>query len=78
MTQINSQCMVCAHFNAAITTTNVCSAFPEGIPTTILLNKTDHRRPVAGDHGIQWTLDPTVPASLAHHPLEPGTFGDEE
>lgn len=32
-----------------------CAAFPAGIPDAIWNNQVDHRQPVDGDHGLQWT-----------------------
>ena len=32
-----------------------CKAFPRGIPLFILNGDNQHRAPVAGDHGIQWS-----------------------
>ena len=31
-----------------------CKAFPEGIPNEIFNSFIDHRKPVEGDHGIQF------------------------
>lgn len=31
-----------------------CQAFPDGIPIEIGLSGGDHRRPVEGDHGLQF------------------------
>lgn len=54
MTTVLVQCMVCANFNNSVREKNVCSAFPDGIPSNILLNEVDHRQPVDGDNGIQF------------------------
>jgi hypothetical protein len=35
----------------------VCEAFPDGIPTDILENRADHRRPLEGDHGLRFAPD---------------------
>jgi hypothetical protein len=48
----------CAHYRSFLTTGlpgPSCTAFPAGIPDEIWENKADHRKPVAGDHGVQWT-----------------------
>ncbi len=43
-----------------------CRAYPDGIPTEILLNKHDHREAYPGDLNIRFTL-----ASAEElHPLE--------
>lgn len=42
-------CMFCGHYNKQATTLS-CTAFPE----EILANRTDHRRPYAGDHGVRF------------------------
>jgi hypothetical protein len=31
-----------------------CNAYPEGIPIEIRIGILDHRRPLSGDHGIQF------------------------
>jgi len=35
-----------------------CEAFPEGVPSAILLNQVDHHLPFPGDHGLMFVLDP--------------------
>ena len=47
-------CMTCKHFNFENKVNNVCTAFPDGIPVNILITELDHRKPVNGDHGIQY------------------------
>lgn len=47
------QCVDCLHLNRD-TKPPTCTAFPNGIPETILVNEVDHREPVRGDHGIQF------------------------
>lgn len=47
-------CMNCIHFDFADKTKNSCAAFPAGIPTVILTNDRDHRKPVNGDRGIRF------------------------
>ncbi len=45
---IVSQCVWCAHRGADGAS---CQAFPEGIPSQILLNEHDHTQPFEGDKG---------------------------
>ena len=44
-------CHVCIHRRS----TRNCTAFPDGIPGKILVGEIDHTKPVAGDHGIQFS-----------------------
>ncbi len=44
------QCPRCVHWRNNAT----CDAFTRGIPLAILTNEYDHRKPYAGDHGIQF------------------------
>jgi len=48
-----SQCVFCAHKSETGTT---CAAFLEGIPSQILRNEVDHRRPFAGDRQTRFEL----------------------
>ena len=60
-----SQCMVCRHFRQESGETLTCDAYRERIPDPIFFNEKDHRRPLPGDHGIQWdALEPPLP-----HPM---------
>ena len=45
------QCHACKHYYVG---TLNCEAFPDGIPQKILLDAVDHRKPIAGDHGIRF------------------------
>ena len=38
--------------------TATCAAFPVRIPAVVMRGRNRHRRPINGDHGIQWKLDP--------------------
>lgn len=49
---IMSSCILCKHNN--VTTGDTCTAFPDGIPDTILSGEVDHKKPYKGDHGIQY------------------------
>lgn len=49
--------MFCVHYKRSAETL-ICDAFPDGIPEAILHSRTDHRRPVEGDHGIIFKQDP--------------------
>lgn len=40
--------------------TGQCVAFPDGIPAAVRYGRYDHRNPLPGDHGIQWTADERV------------------
>lgn len=35
-----------------------CRAFPKGIPESVMTGQADHRTPINGDHGIQYTPRP--------------------
>ena len=61
MTTIASQCMFCKHFQPDWT----CAAFPKGIPETVVMNEADHRKPIDGDHGVQFE-----PIKGQKHPLD--------
>ena len=49
-------CAFCRHlyFDDNGKTTGTCKAFPDGIPSDIVLCKNDHSEPRKGDHGIQF------------------------
>ena len=48
-----SQCGCCRH---KVRGTRTCAAFPEGIPTAVLINQLSHAEPIEGDNGLR--LDP--------------------
>lgn len=54
------QCLTCRHLDPGWVMATTCAAFPNGIPTPILTNRFDHRRPWNGDgtwpsdNGIQY------------------------
>ena len=56
------QCFDCRHFRRAQAAAGDgyhCAAFPDAeIPTPILLNEPDHRRPYSGDGGIRFEPKP--------------------
>lgn len=49
---VDPPCSTCKHRDPA--SPSRCRAFPNGIPTQILLAKHDHRRPFPGDRGIRY------------------------
>lgn len=64
MIGIESQCYSCAHFVVGPgggrdggNTGPTCSAFPSGVPESLLGNEADHRLPYPGDGGVRWTSD---------------------
>jgi hypothetical protein len=47
--------MECARFHRDKDTEGLtCDAFPDGIPDEIIMGDSDHRKPVKGDHGLQF------------------------
>lgn len=56
---VDGICFECAHYGPA----GRCAAFPNGIPTDILIGRIDHRRPFNGDgywsddRDVQFTPD---------------------
>jgi hypothetical protein len=65
MTMNKPMCFGCSRFNgydykhddASTSDTDPagsCDAFPDGIPTGILMSDLDHRRPIKGDHGLRY------------------------
>lgn len=71
MTLVSTQCASCAHWRPGW----VCAAFPKGIPEDVQNNTRDHRRAVAGDHGVRWTEHPRRALKLGH-PLGPLAFSN--
>lgn len=48
-------CSYCRHLHRGKPVgTNVCDAFPDGVPEAIWEGKNDHRKAHPGDHGIQF------------------------
>lgn len=58
-------CMTCVHLGPGGSRANTCAAFPGGIPTPILTNQFDHRRPWDGGDG--WPSD----GGIRYEPSEP-------
>ena len=50
-----NSCAFCVHFNENDSENITCAAYPEGIPEDIVLGTNDHRAPVKGDHGLQFS-----------------------
>lgn len=72
-----SQCGACDHYRSPFSPENTtgltkpfCAAFPDRIPADIWENRVDHRNPIDGDHGVQWSpLDGT--AAYPAYALDP-------
>jgi hypothetical protein len=47
-------CFDCKHFRGPTEDGYNCEAFPDGIPTPILLIERSHHEPYPGDHGIRF------------------------
>jgi hypothetical protein len=60
-------CMFCVHYQGHY----FCAAFPDGISNAILTNHADHRHPLPGDHGIQFSLIPNLYEPFKGHDLPP-------
>ena len=62
------QCFTCARFlpnNAERTTRGLplaCAAFPDGIPTAIIVGDHDHTTPHTADGGLMWVLSDVAAA----------------
>ncbi len=49
---IKPLCDTCDHRSKTVP--SICLAFPQGIPFDILIGRSDHKKPFAGDHGIRY------------------------
>lgn len=47
-------CNDCKHRSPLWPDEITCTAFPDGIPDEVLFCDLDHRKPIDGDHGIQF------------------------
>lgn len=66
-TQPAPQCLACRHWISPLgppgaaddvaEPTQICDAFPHGIPDDIWSNRIDHRKSQPGDNGIRWEAD---------------------
>ncbi|MDZ4813989.1 MAG: hypothetical protein SGI99_15460 [Pseudomonadota bacterium] len=53
--QLPDACASCAHFRSQLLSgVALCAAFPKRIPAEVMAGRNLHRKPIAGDHGIQW------------------------
>jgi hypothetical protein len=57
-------CAVCVHLVGDLLDPK-CAAFPDGIPSPILLSQADHRQAYSGDHGIQFQPEDARAAQYA-------------
>lgn len=78
-TRAQAQCGACARYRSPFSAENTggldgpfCAAFPDGIPDRIFNNEVDHREPIAGDHGLQWT--PRPGAEFPAYAFPPGVL----
>jgi len=53
MFEVVGICHTCIH-QIDLVDMDVCTAFPEGIPTEFRVGKVLHTKPYPGDHGIQY------------------------
>jgi hypothetical protein len=69
-----TQCMVCKHATFVKGVSFTCAAFPNGVPHELESGQVDHRKPVPGDHGIQYEpSDTALELGIALEPLEPNS-----
>lgn len=68
MTQAAPMCVVCKHRDA-FTETQGCDAYPGGIPESIYSGGADHRKPLPGDHDVQFKPDPSIDPQLVEDVL---------
>ena len=55
-------CLWCTRFHGNQGRPFTCDAFPDEIPDDIFFtSRIDHRKPVRGDHGLQFEEDPHDP-----------------
>jgi hypothetical protein len=67
MTTIADICVWYLRFKPEVRDNNICTAFPGGIPWSVLLMEHEHRRPYPGDQGLQFS---GMPRSAAFLPPE--------
>lgn len=76
-----SLCLGCVWFERpewgeADPNTPTCSAFPDGIPTSIFRGAADHRQPFPGDRGFQFVE--SIPGTVARFDRHRFIAQDEE
>lgn len=62
---VQPMCLACEHLDRQQLENPVCSAFSEGIPEDIWMNRRDHHEAYPGDHNIQFQLAVITPGMLA-------------
>lgn len=68
--ELPDACASCAHFRGqAPSGVATCKAFPQRIPAEVMSGRHTHRKPINGDHGVQWQRhadwNTATPASIA-------------